>query len=222
MTDSHTHIVRGEARHFLCEPFSHEEGAMPRSGLPGTVFFFGCHPWDAARFDGEALRAKLAADSRAGVGETGLDRLKDRTIGEDQRSAFAAQLRLAAEFRRPVALHGAKCWGEVVAACRPFAGIVPAFVFHGFSRSAGLLDEIRSIGGFVSVGPAILNGHAVNYRALVKALPPDSILVETDATDASAPSIEEVAAAAADARGVPLDVFEALSDANADRLLASF
>ena len=145
MTDAHTHIVRGGARHFLCEPFSHEEGAMPRSGRPGTVFFFGCHPWDAARFDGEALRAKLAADPRAGVGETGLDRLKDRTIGEDQRSAFAAQLRLAAEFRRPVALHGASVVG--------FPG---RFVGH---RGDALQDEA------LSAHPAI-NGAVHSKQAL--------------------------------------------------------
>ena len=77
-------------------------------------------------------------------------------------------------------MHGAKCWGEVVAACRPFKDRIPAFLFHGFSRSAGLLPDIFALNGYVSVGPALLNDHAVNYRALVKELPPDRILPETD------------------------------------------
>ena len=69
-----------------------------------------------------ALRSRLAADSSLGVGEIGLDRLQTREIPAAMREAFEAQLRLAAEFSRPVVLHGAKCWGPVVEACRRFAG----------------------------------------------------------------------------------------------------
>lgn len=150
------------------------------------VAFHGLHPWQAAACADipEALagiRARLEADSRAGVGEIGLDRLKTKTVPDAQRVLFAAQLALAAELRRPVVLHGAKCWGEVVAACRPYAGRIPAFLFHGFSRSAGLLPQIFALNGFVSVGSALLNDHAVNYRELVKGLPPERLLLETDA-----------------------------------------
>ena len=159
-----------------------------RSGYPAflrtpdrEVRFHGVHPWqvdDAA--DLVAVRDRLLADTAAGVGEIGLDRLKTKIIPDAQRALFARQLALAAELRRPVVLHGAKCWGEVMAACRPFKGRIPAFLFHGFSRSAGLLPEIFALNGYVSVGPALLNDHAVNYRTLVKELPPDRILVETD------------------------------------------
>jgi TatD DNase family protein len=126
------------------------------------------------------LRARLSADPALGVGEIGLDRLRTKSIPEIQRSVFLTQLELAAEFRRPVVLHGAKCWGEVVKACRPFAGRIPAFLFHGFSRSEGLLPDIAAINGFVSVGKAVLNDHAVNYRELVRKIPPARLLAETD------------------------------------------
>lgn len=150
------------------------------------VAFHGLHPWQAAACADipaalAGIRARLEADPRAGVGEIGLDRLKTKTVPDAQRALFAAQLALAAELRRPVVLHGAKCWGEVVAACRPYAGCIPAFLFHGFSRSAGLLPQIFALNGFVSVGPALLNDHAVNYRELVKGLPSGRFLLETDA-----------------------------------------
>lgn len=150
------------------------------------VAFHGLHPWQAAACADipaalAGIRARLEADPRAGVGEIGLDRLKAKTVPDAQRALFAAQLALAAELRRPVVLHGAKCWGEVVAACRPYAGCIPAFLFHGFSRSAGLLPQIFALNGFVSVGSALLNDHAVNYRELVKELPSGRLLLETDA-----------------------------------------
>lgn len=147
----------------------------------GETPFHGIHPWQADdSFDLDTIRTQLIVDHSSGVGEIGLDRLKTKTIPDSQRTLFAQQLALAAELRRPVVLHGAKCWGEVVAACRPYKGRIPAFLFHGFSRSAGLLPEIFSLNGYVSIGPALLNDHAVNYRALAKDLPPNRILIETD------------------------------------------
>ena len=76
---------------------------------------------------------------------------------------------------------------EVVKACVPFAGRIPAFLFHGFSRSAGLLPQIYGMNGFVSIGPALLNDHAVNYRAMAKSIPLERLLIETDMDESAAP-----------------------------------
>lgn len=210
MTDAHCHIVRSEAPHFVCNA----AGPLPAP----HVFFFGTHPWYLDGFDARSLRDQLKAYPAAGVGEIGLDRLRSRDISARMREVFAAQLDLAAEFRRPVVLHGAKCWGEVVKACMPYAGRIPAFLFHGFSRSAGLLPQIAAVNGFVSVGPAILNDHAVNYRALAKAVPAKMLLVESDATEENAAetaTVDEVAAKLAEIRSVPIEELTAVLEANA-------
>lgn len=217
MTDAHCHVRRGEGRHFLCDP----AGDAP---CAGDLVFRGWHPWFLDGFSADALRDALAADPSACVGEIGLDRLKSRDIPPAMRAAFESQLAVAAEFGRPVALHGAKCWGEVVKACRPFAGRIPAFLFHGFSRSGGLVPEIESMNGFVSVGPAVLNDHAVNYRELVRSLPEGILLVESDATADNAtetPFAEAVAAKVAEVRGVSTDSLAAVLEANADRFAAA-
>ena len=224
MTDAHCHVARGETRHFLCAPFTGAAGAQ-------DVLFDGCHPWDVdniANFDEfiQKLRTRLGSVPTLGVGEIGLDRLKSKTISDAMRGAFAAQLAAAADFRRPVQLHGAKCWGEVVKACRPFAGRIPAFIFHGFSRSDGLLPDICALGGFISIGPAILNDHAVNYRALAKKVPAERLLVESDATGldehrsvlSTTPRVEEVAAKLAEVRGTDLAELIAQLERNADEV----
>ena len=219
MTDAHCHVRRGEGRRFICDPAG--PGTVPAAG---DLVFRGWHPWFLGGFDPAALRAALAADARLCVGEIGLDRLKSREIPSAMRAAFEAQLALAAEFGRPVALHGAKCWGEVVKTCRPHAGKIPAFLFHGFSRSGGLLSEMEAMNGFVSVGPALLNDHAVNYRELARAVPERMLLVESDATEksaADAPPVESVAARLAELRGLPLDAMSAVLESNADRFAAA-
>lgn len=208
MTDAHAHVIVGAARHFL----------VGRD-------FFGTHPWDAEKYDAEALEKKLIENPEAGVGEIGLDRLKSKNISEMMRFAFESQLKLAAKYRRPVVLHGAKCWGQVVKAisdkCKVISGGIPSFLCHGFSRSDGLIPEIEKLGGFISVGPAVLNDHAVNYREMVKKIPSSILLLETDRTNEEGPTIEEVAAKTAELRALSLEELETLTDNNARRFLCS-
>ena len=204
----------------------HRDGYATFLSLGDREFsFYGFHPWQALDL-GEAallpLQEKLADDPHVGVGEIGLDRLKEKTISPAQRAAFATQLEVAAEFGRPVVLHGAKCWGEVVAACRSYEGRIPAFLFHGFSRSGGLLPDIVALNGFVGVGAALLNDHAVNYRELVRVVPIERVVVETDADYGRAgarPSLGEILCKLAELRGMEAAALEAIVDANAARFV---
>ena len=184
--------------------------------------FWGVHPWAAEAepvADAVArIRAAAVADPASGIGEIGLDRLRTKTVTPAQRSLFEAQLRLAADLHRPVVLHGAKCWGEVVRMVKPFAKDVPSFLFHGFSRSGGLIPEIVALNGFISVGKAVLNDHAENYRELVSRLPHDRLLVETDdeaEATARAALLADVFAKTAELTGLT----EAELDANAAAFL---
>lgn len=209
MTDAHCHVSGGDP--------------SVRELLVGRDFI-GVHPWSAGE-PVAGLRERLASEPGVGVGEIGLDRLKDRSISPRMRAVFELQLRLALEFHRPVVLHGAKCWGQVVEAVKAAAAgsqPPPVCLFHGFSRSDGLIPEIVALGGYVSVGPSVLNDHAVNYRELVKKIPLDRLLVETDRTPenaATCPGIREVLAKTAELRGLTPAELERITDANADAFL---
>ena len=220
MTDAHCHVSGGDSN--------------IREFLIGRDFI-GVHPWEMREQGmgkreqklGE-LRRRLQADPRLGVGEIGLDRLKDREISPRMREVFEAQLKLALEFNRPVVLHGAKCWGQVVAAIRTLTSLpsslfpLPSFLFHGFSRSDGLIPDIIALNGYISVGPAILNDHAVNYRELAKKIPADRLLIETDRTAENAadcPPVAAVAAKVAELRGVSLAELEVQTDRNAEAFI---
>lgn len=251
MTDAHCHVSCGDP--------------SVREFLIGRDFV-GVHPWESGD-DSAALGhlggregletwlwGLLEANPNLGVGEIGLDRLKAREIPATMRAVFEAQLRVAVELGRPVVLHGAKCWGQVVQAIRrltptpqiptPKTSTLPpsqtsklpnlqtpkpplpqTFLFHGFSRSDGLIPDMVALGGYISVGPAVLNDHAVNYRALVKKIPLERLLVETDRDNApetvlnpvtGAPlSIRDVLAKTAELRGLDVAELEAITDANA-------
>jgi len=222
MTDAHCHVSSGDP--------------TVREFLIGRDFV-GAHPWDVEKgLEGLGgleglegwLRKRLEDKPKLGVGEIGLDRLKDKDISPQMRELFEAQLKLAFEFHRPVVLHGAKCWGQVVKTIQTsshFSSLLltsstsPTFLFHGFSRSDGLIPDIVKLNGYISVGPAVLNDHAVNYRELAKKIPLDRLLFETDRTmenAATCPSVRDVAAKIAELRGVSADELERITDANAE------
>ena len=227
MTDAHCHVTGGDP--------------SVREFLIGRDFI-GVHPWEAMELSSEDVRRKTEdlksrlassvsspAEPLLGIGEIGLDRLKSREISPQMREVFEAQLKLAFEFNRPVVLHGAKCWGQVVKTVSSFEHsdipnirTFPPLLFHGFSRSDGLIPDIVALNGFISVGPAVLNDHAVNYRELVKKIPIERVLVETDRTmenAAECPSVRDVAAAVAELRGMALEDLERIVDENAEQFL---
>ena len=246
MTDSHCHVSCGDpsVREFLIgrdfigvHPWETLLTVPAASSLRGAVTYApseassaggamravgslaNASQRDAAGTVLTALRDQILSDPLLGIGEIGLDRLKDKNISPRMREVFEAQLKLAFEFNRPVVLHGAKCWGQVVKTIQTFQ-TSQTFLFHGFSRSDGLIPDIVALGGYISVGPAVLNDHAVNYRELVKKIPLDRLLVETDRTPENAadcPSVRDVAAEVAKLRGMTVAELESLTDENAER-----
>ena len=239
MTDAHCHVTGGDlgVREFLIGRDFVGVHPWDAEGLGGLESLEGLEVWLRTRLEGIPNLPNGAAPNfpniLPGIGEIGLDRLRSRDISPRMREVFEAQLKLALELRRPVVLHGAKCWGQVVETiknveCRienesefhhsSFITHRSSFLFHGFSRSEGLIPDIVALNGYISVGPAVLNDHAVNYRELVKKIPLDRLLVETDRTPenaATCPSVAAVAAKVAELRGVALPEFEKLTDANA-------
>lgn len=211
MTDAHTHFTCGDNR--------------VRELLIGRDFI-GVHPWEAMELTEEesrsrlvGMREQLAAHPEIGVGEIGLDRLRIREIPPRMRELFIVQLELAAEFNRPVVLHGAKCWGQVVTevAKRRSEKWTAPILFHGFSRSDGLIPDIVALNGYISVGPAVINTHAVNYCQLVRKIPLDRLLLETDRDDpAKEVSIFEIANKTAALREITPAELEGITDRNAD------
>lgn len=226
MIDSHCHLPLNNdpqiTSRFICaatEGDWEELSSQSNQNIP----FFGIHPWYAENIDipsfKERLRNILKAHPESGVGETGLDRLKNKIISNDARELFSAHLEIADEMNRPIVVHGAKCWGEVYKECAKYKNI-PSFLFHGFSRSGGLIPDIASINGFFSVGHSILNDHAINYRELVKELPVDRILVESDCDGTKEiPSLKSIVEKLSEIRSMEFSEMNETIDENANRFI---
>jgi TatD DNase family protein len=158
----------------LCE--AHPQSLFATAGL---------HPHHAAEFDEHtriALRSLLGSPPFVAVGECGLDFFRDYSPRDAQRRAFAAQLELAAEVRKPVFLHQRDAHAEFVAMLAPQRASLTGGVAHCFTGGPRELEAYLALDLYVGVtGWVCDERRGAELRAAVPLIPLDRLLVETDA-----------------------------------------
>ena len=145
----------------------------------------GVHPHDAATLDGPALAElrQLAAHPKVvAIGEIGLDYYRDLSPRDRQRAAFDTQLALAAELNLPVIVHQREAAVDALAALRAWAGGGhPGCVLHAFAGEEAVADEAAALGFYLGLGGPLTYQNARRLPEIVPHLPPDRLLLETDA-----------------------------------------
>lgn len=166
---------------------------------------YGLHPWYVTERSPhwlDALQARLN-DPAAGVGEIGLDHALDRGTFAAQEECFLAQIKLAAEWRRPVSLHCRRAWGRLMELLDAHGWPPDGVVLHSYSGSRDLIEPLARRGAFFSFSGAITHERNARGREAAAAVPDDRLLVETDAPDIPA-ALPTAMAALAGADGRPL------------------
>ncbi len=159
---------------------------------------YGVHPWDSGNRTADwqrKLRAALAADPRAHVGEIGLDRWivdgvrpgDPRIAGlrvapmDEQREVFAWQLALAAEFNRAASIHCTQAFGPLLEVLRTTPRPARGFLLHHYGGPVELVQPFADLGAYFSYNLAAEQPKRTAERASFRAVPADRLLVETDA-----------------------------------------
>jgi TatD DNase family protein len=192
----------------------------------------GCHPTEAAGFDDAmaAEIAELAAHDRVrAIGETGIDYYRDIASPAEQRRAFEAQIEIARERGLPIVIHARDPEGETTATDEIFeildarAAGLPV-VLHCFSAPWRTADAAER-GWYCSFAGNVTYPASEALRGAAAELPPELVLVETDAPYLAPQTIRgkpneptHVVATAhvvAEARGVIYDELERTVEANA-------
>jgi TatD DNase family protein len=124
---------------------------------------------------------RLARDPRCvAVGETGLDYYWDRTAPAAQREHFRRHIDLAKRVGKPLMIHDRDAHADVLRILRE-EGAPDVVVFHAFSGDAAMARECVAAGYVLSFPGVITFRNAPALRAAAAVVPPDRLLVETDA-----------------------------------------
>jgi TatD DNase family protein len=135
----------------------------------------------------EVLRERLIR-ADACVGEIGLDRwLREDNI-EDQQEVFLAQLRLATEADLPVTIHCLKAWGRLYDILRTERLPARGFLLHSFGGPREMVKPLARLGAYFSFPGYFAHARKERQRAAFLEVPPDRLLLETDAPDQVPPA----------------------------------
>lgn len=172
---------------------------------PEVVPSFGYHPWcvrqRSARW--QSVLAQYLDQTPAAVGEIGLDRwIPDHDLA-DQEQVFVWQLRFAAERNLPVSIHCLQAWGRLLEILRtePRPGV--GFLLHSYGGAAELIAPLAKLGAYFSLPGYFAHERKARQRETFRHVPPDRLLIETDAPD-QLPPPERIRHSLADAEGKPI------------------
>ncbi len=195
---------------------------------PAVYAAVGWHPThaDDAPDDVRPDLRELAQHPKiVAIGETGLDYYhlpskRGGTIEDDQRhkakqlAVFRQQLELAAELGLNCVVHTRNSFADTIEAVRPFAGRVRG-QFHCFSENAAALQQVLALDSIASYTGTITFKNAATVREALAANPLGQFMIETDAPYLAPPPyrgkrcepayIREIAAAAAEVKGISLE-----------------
>lgn len=220
--DAHCHLPEGNEgfpRHLrvVCGtgPADWDAVLAHAAGDAHVIPMLGLHPWRVAEApaDWAGRLEDLLRAHRAGVGECGLDFARMSADRAGQEAALRAQLRLAHELFRPVALHAVQAWGYLTAILReegiPRAGAM----IHAFGGSPETARELQTMGLFLSFSGSLLDPGRPRLKEALGAVAGERLLIESDGS-ADLGKILETAAAA---RGTSVQVLEAQTWENGHR-----
>ena len=142
----------------------------------------GVHPHEAKTLDEDNLKhlEKLCGNPKVvALGEIGLDFYYDNSPRDIQRFWFTRQLKLAERLKLPVIIHTREAAAETFNSIKNSK--VRRGVIHCYSGSAPMALDYIEMGFHIGVGGVITYENAKKLKEVVKAIPLESILIETDA-----------------------------------------
>jgi TatD DNase family protein len=154
---------------------------------PGRIF--GCAGYDrdeaTAEYDLSVLRDLLADPLVKAVGETGLDYYYTADTATEQKKLFSENLALAAEFEKPVVVHSRDADEDTLAMLKDYSAAWkgdPARlgVLHCFTRDTKFAKQVLDLGLMISFSGIVTFLNADPLREVVKYVPDDRLLIETD------------------------------------------
>ena len=151
--------------------------------FPSVYGSVGFHPHDASKLTKSLLQKIRKLDEEQhkliAIGEIGLDYHYINSPAEIQQQAFRKQLQLAVELNLPVILHSREAETDTLNILQEFP--VPSLgVAHSFASSIEMARTLVEMGWYLGINGIVTFKNAEDLRKVVRWLPLDRLLLETD------------------------------------------
>ena len=201
---------------------------------PGRIYATVGYDRDEAgkSHDMGAMEALLGQDGVVGVGETGLDYHYNADTSDAQKALFKKMLDAAAASRKPVVVHSRDADDDMIemlsSYCASWEGDAAPGVLHCFTGGSVFCERLLALGMMISFSGIITFKNAGDLREVVREVPNERLLIETDAPylapvpfrgKQNEPGfVIHVAQVVADLRGVAVEEIARITAENTKRL----
>jgi TatD DNase family protein len=162
------------------------------------------------------------------IGEIGLDFHYDHSPRNIQKAVFRSMINIALKSKLPVIIHDREAHNETIEILIEEKASDVGGVFHCFSGDLDFAKKVLDLGFFISVTGVVTYKNAKELQNVVKEIPLDRLLIETDCPfltpepyrgKRNEPAyVAHVAQKIADIRGVSIDIVSEQTTINAKKL----
>jgi len=143
----------------------------------------GIHPHYAKEMDDQVLqkiRSLTTNQKVLAIGEIGLDYYRDLSPREVQQTWFIKQIELAKEVKLPIVVHIREANEDALQVLKAEHAQEVGGIIHSFSGDLRMAREVMDRNFYISVGGPVTYRNAKNLVEVVKFVPEDRLLIETD------------------------------------------
>ena len=170
--------------HFLCVSVSvkdYDDMYEAVKDFPDVSVSCGVHPLhqeDACEYD--TLLAKASNPEVVAIGETGLDYFYSADTKEVQLASFVDHIKVANALKKPLNIHTRDAREDTLSLLKEHKNPETKGVLHCFTESLDMALAAIDMGFYVSISGIVTFNSADELREVVKALPMERLLIETD------------------------------------------
>ncbi|MFN7253041.1 MAG: TatD family hydrolase [Anaerobacillus sp.] len=143
----------------------------------------GWHPVDAIDMKDEhiAWLEELASHPKVvALGEMGLDYYWDKSPKDIQKEVFRRQIQLAKKVKLPIIIHNRDAHEDIVKILKEENASEVGGIMHCFAGSYEIAKQCIDMNFYISFGGPVTFKNAKRPKEVVKNLPLDRLLIETD------------------------------------------
>ncbi|MBM4308347.1 MAG: TatD family deoxyribonuclease [Deltaproteobacteria bacterium] len=151
---------------------------------PSVYAILGVHPHNAKEIDEKTypvLKELCKHERVRAYGEIGLDFFRDHSPRDVQLKRFREQVGLAKELKLPIVVHDREAHREALEILKSEKAGENRGIIHCFSGDEKMAKACMDMGFFISIPGSLTYKDAGPFHEIVKRLPLEFLLVETDA-----------------------------------------
>ncbi|MEI4947653.1 YchF/TatD family DNA exonuclease [Aeromonas caviae] len=184
MADVLAKAAQQSVGYFLCVSVTQAQfPTMMEAIAPHPQVFASCgvHPLNQDPGVDAALLLTQAADEKVvAIGETGLDYFYSPENKDVQQASFREHIRVARALNKPLIIHTRDAQEDTLRIIREEGAEQVGGVLHCFTESLEMAEAAMAMGFYISISGIATFKNASALQAVVKALPLERLMVETD------------------------------------------